>query len=358
MPNVCFVASPLTARSGVYRSSREIVAEARSRGLEWSLVLGVSDGARGEKPAHDPYWIDEHSAEPAGIRGVQTLSRRLQTHPLVVDADLVVSLLPQTDMALSLTSRKWVAYLRGLPWPDAGESSRLRATLWRTLERTALRRSASVWSTTDILRDQAALSRDVEVVPAGITQIPRQWDGRGERSTFVWAARFDSDKNPDLFLQMMRGVDARGTMYGSGPEEGRLQRDAPGNVSVGGWVAPGELWGDALAYVGTSHREAFGRSAVEAAMSGTPVVLSSAFGAAPLLITDPELQRRFVLSPHDPAHWSKALTAIRTDEQLRVALSQHVFENASQLTMQASVDRIAEQVEKTLYFKGTSAGAR
>jgi hypothetical protein len=78
---VCFVAAPLTARSGVYRSAREIVEEGRAQGLDWSLFLGVSERANGKRPAQDPPWVIETKFEPNGLRGVRDLRERPCNQP-------------------------------------------------------------------------------------------------------------------------------------------------------------------------------------------------------------------------------------------------------------------------------------
>lgn len=334
---VCFVASPLTARSGVYRSARELVTEARRQGHNWSLVLGVSERARGAAPENDPEWISEVGMEPSGPRGVSVLRQMLSAHALVKDSAVLVSLIPQTDMALAGMKHDWVAYLRGLPWPDRGESPTPKRLLWRALELSALRRANAVWSTTEMLRRQAALRRDVHLVPAGIDPVARSWDGSGERGRVVWAARYDRDKNPGLFLDVMRGLPLEGVMYGSGPLEAELRASAPANVAVLGWADPSELWEGALAYVGTSHREAYGRSAVEAAMAGIPVLLADSFGCADLVVTDDAIRSRFVLDAAEPARWAAALTALAGDEALRRTVSDHVAQNGAKLTMGESV---------------------
>lgn len=342
---VCFIAAPLTARSGVYRSARELVTQGRERGEEWSLLFGVSAKAAGERPVDDPSWIDEFVSEPSGLGGVRDLRARLALHPLVAESDVIVSLIPQTDMAVAGLRKPWVAFLRGQPWPEPGETQGLKRLAWKALEKTALRRADEVWSTTAILRDYAELP-GIELVPAGVKPVPQSWDGRGERNRVVWAARFNKDKNPFLFLDALRGSSLRGVMHGSGPLEGALREAAPTNVDVAGWIAASELWADALAYVGTSHREAFGRSALEAAMSGVPVVLADSFGVAPFLITDPTYQALFVLPTDDTDRWRTALRQLQTDEALRVAYSEHLRANAVKLTIAASADVVATRLAR------------
>lgn len=340
---VAFVAAPLTARSGVYRSARELVAEGRAQGNDWSLYLGVSSKASGQKASDDPSWIVESPMEPGGLQGVAALSRTLRAVPMVAESDLVVSLIPQTDMALALGHKPWVAYARGLPWPAQGEASAPKAFVWRTLERLALRRAQAVWCTTEVLKREMGLRQQVRIVPPGLDIVPRTWDGRGDRGTAVWAARYNSDKNPQLFLDALAPLPAlEGVMYGSGELESSVRAEAPHNVRVDGWVDPARLWDDALVYVGTSHREAFGRSAVEAAMNGIPVVLADSFGCASLLVTDEELRDLLVLPREDVARWTNVLSLLASDEDLRVRASDHLAANAAKLTVTGSARSVSD----------------
>jgi glycosyltransferase involved in cell wall biosynthesis len=340
---VAFVAAPLTARSGVYRSTIELVVEARRQGLAWCAFLGVSRSAAGTPAQHDG--VREVTLEPAGPRGVLGLRESILADPGVGASDLVITMTPQADMALALTRRPWIAYLRGLPWPDTGEASAPRRHAWRALERRALRRAIEVWATTTTLAQQVMPDVQPLLVPPGIRPLQRVSDGSSGSDEVVWAARFDLDKRPELFADIMSGVPGlKGTMLGDGPLRHAMEARVSPNVALLGWGDPSRHWASALAYVGTSAREAFGRSAVEAAMAGVPVVLSSAFGAAPLLYTDPALYGRFVLDSSDTQRWRECLRDLAADRGLRMAVSDHVHENASRLAIDRAVDRVAQRV--------------
>lgn len=337
---VCFVAGPLIARSGVYNSATDLVEGARAQGLEWNAVLGVAPAAQGDR-AVSLDGVHEFEATPRGIRGVRVLRDRLLQFDIVRGADLVISLTPQSDMALATTSLRWVAYLRGLPWPSRGEASALRAVTWRSLERLALRRALETWSTTTILVNEARI-RNYRLVPPGIVGPAAASRPSGRADEFVWAARYSEDKNPRLFMEVMAQTAAKGVMYGTGPLEAELRVAAPHNVSVAGWRSKADLWRDARAYVGTSHREAFGRSAVEAAMLGLPVVLSDRFGCAPMLYTDPALAQKFVLPTSAPSLWLGAIDDLNSDEELRRRIATHVSANAHALTIDSAVRSVQE----------------
>ncbi len=335
---VCFVAAPLVARSGVYNSTVEAVTAARARGLPWTAVIGVAGEASGSPTDADG--VTELTLEPRGLGGVRDLAGRLKSLPQVREADVIISMIPQSDMALSLTSLPWIAYLRGLPWPARGESSRVKTAVWRGLESLALGRAGEVWATTPLLARDVGSIVDRIVAPG--LQPPSALPRSPEPGTFVWAARYGHDKNPSLFLDALRALpQARGAMYGTGPLRDALANDAPTNVRIAGWVPRAELWSDAIAYVGTSTREAFGRSAVEAAMLGIPTIVSDRFGCAEMLFTDPELRKLCVLPVGDAAAWTRTLSVVHSDPRMRERIAAHVKMNAAGLTIDSAVDNIS-----------------
>lgn len=335
---ICVVAAPLIARSGVYHSLSELVVAARSAGLAWSAEVGVATSAPGTPAVEAVSGIREFACEPSGLGGVVALSRRYRQSDLVRGADLIISMNPQSDMALALTDIPWAAYLRGLPWPAHGEASRLKRLSWTSLERAALHRAREVWATTEVLVRESGIEVD-RLVPPGLDFTPRPTiQPPGE--TFVWAARYSADKGPDLLLDALRGAPFTATMFGSGPLADQLVEQAPPNVRVAGWAGREELWANARAYVGTSTREAFGRSAVEAALRGIPSVLADSFGAAPLLYRDAELRRLLVLPRHDVPLWRSTLDRLARDDELHRDAAQHVKESAERLTITAAVSAV------------------
>jgi glycosyltransferase involved in cell wall biosynthesis len=148
-------------------------------------------------------------------------------------------------------------------------------------------------------------------------------------------------------------------MYGSGPLEAEIAARAPSNVTVAGWVPRDEIWKDARAYLGTSTREAFGRSAVEAAMLGIPVVLSDSFGCAEMLYSDPELKRLFVLPITAPEAWREAVQLLTRDDTLHTRVSRHLQMNARRLTIESAVSNVAkaaDDVVRSTSSTGSSTG--
>jgi glycosyltransferase involved in cell wall biosynthesis len=215
----------------------------------------------------------------------------------------------------------------------------MKSVAWRLLERAALQRANDVWATTPLLARETG--RVVKrLVPPGIAEPAPLADDK-PRERFVWAARYSADKNPLLFADALRGSGLPGVMFGTGPMVDRIRDYAPENVAVPGWAEPGEVWGTARAYVGTSSREAFGRSAVEAAMLGIPPIISSAFGCAEMLYTDPALSRLMVVDSTDPARWRAVITAVASDPALHQMAAVHAQRNSRRLTVKASVVHLA-----------------
>jgi glycosyltransferase involved in cell wall biosynthesis len=344
---VCLVAMPLMARSGVYRSTYDLVGQARAAGHDWTAVVGIRPGASGSAPA-DADGVREVAVTRHGRGVVDEVAEVLRSTPEVQRADHVVTLITQSDVAMARTRRevpgRWACWVRGLPWPDAGEQTFVRRQLLRRLETSALRKADDVWATTEVLAAQIASARRAAIVPAGVPAAPRTSHGESSDAPLVWAGRVDDDKRPGFFVEVVEALGARGRVVGEGPLVERLRATSPASVEWTGWRDPGELWSDASLYLGTSRREAFGRSAVEAAQAGLPMVLTDQYGAAPLLFTEPDLRKRFVVGVDDLPAWTTAVRALLDDAGLRREVSDHVWANAQQLTISASVDRVLDRL--------------
>lgn len=346
-PRVCLVAMPLMARSGVYRSTYDLVAQARADGHDWTAVVGVRPDAAGTAPT-DADGVRELTVTSHGRAVLDEVSDVLRTAPEVQQADHVITLITQSDVAMARTRRsvaaRWTCWVRGLPWPDAGEQTFLRRRLLRRIETAALRKADDVWATTPILAGQISSAREAAIVPAGIPTAARSSRGEDGDSPLVWAGRVDADKRPEFFVELVEALGVRGRVVGEGPLVERLRASSPASVEWPGWRDPDELWSDASLYLGTARREAFGRCAVEAAQAGLPIVLTDQYGAAPLLFTDPDLRARFVLPVDDRARWVQAVQALLDDAGLRRRVSDHVCANAQRLTIAASVDRVLDRL--------------
>jgi glycosyltransferase involved in cell wall biosynthesis len=188
-------------------------------------------------------------------------------------------------------------------------------------------------------------ARTPELVQAGIPPLPRIHHGEASTAPLVWAGRLTSDKGVGEFLDVVRASDHAGRIHGSGPLEQEMRAISPAIVEWAGWQAPETLWSDASIYLSTSHREAYGRCAVEAASTGLPVILGDQVGVAPQLYTDPDLFARFVLPVGDTDAWAAAVEELLDDPDLRHRVSDHVHANAVAMSIEASVSSAHERLE-------------
>lgn len=345
---VCFVAAPLMARSGVFMTVLELIESGRAQGFDWSAVIGLRPEvfhASTDRFDHVRLVeIVEH-----GNDCIKEIDRKILRSNQVDQADVVITLISQSDIAMSRSglrrSRLWVPFVRGLPWPAPGEANALIRVAKTLVERRALRSAPEFWATTRVLADQIRSAGDAVIVPAGVKRLERNTTGT-EVPRFIWAGRFDVDKDPLLFLHAMRETSARGVIYGRGPLESQVLEALPSNVEFGGWAPASQIWAEPGIFVGTSLREAFGRSAVEAASTGKPVVLDASYGCADLLYRSAELYGRLVLTRRDVDLWAEVVQELVTDDDLRVSASEHVRESAESLTIDKSAARVHSELTR------------
>lgn len=331
--SVLIVAVPLSARSGVYRSTLDLVATARATGEDWRAVIGVRPTASGV--ASMAPGITEHIVSERGRALVPALRALVEPH--LQGVDTVITMVPQSDVAVSRMRARphHVAWVRGLPWPAAGEQHPLRTALLRYLERRALRRADAVWATSPLLAAQIAGAVDATLVPAGVPLLERVHDGSSV-GPLVWAGRLSVEKGPNEIVGIARRTGMDTEVFGEGPLLEELRAGAGPNVHWRGWGDPVDIWSRGGIAMCTSHRDAFGRSPVEAASAGMPLVLSDQTGVAPFLYTDPDLAATFILPVDDTAAWDAAVTRLRDDHALRRRVSDHVHANAQALSIEAS----------------------
>lgn len=337
-------------RSGVYRSTHDLVHAARSIDLEWTALLGMRASAAGS-PLQTT-GVREFLLPERGRRGLTRIEREILASAEVADADVLVSMITQTDIAVSRLARHlnkpWVAWVRGLPWPAHGEQSLFRRAIIRAMEIKALRSAHEVWATTPVLADAISAVGDVQIVPAGIPATVRRHSGEEATAPVVWAGRLTVDKRPELFAEAVKLGSHPAVMFGEGPLKERIiALDVPGLV-VAGWADSSTLWERASIFVGTSSREAFGRSAVEAAAAGLPIIIGAQYGAAPLLVTDPYLRQIAVIDSNDPARWHEAIRHLLMNKAVRQELSAHVAQNAAKLTISSSAQNANARAAKLM----------
>ncbi|TCL84415.1 glycosyltransferase involved in cell wall biosynthesis [Rathayibacter sp. PhB179] len=346
---VCIVSVPLTARSGVYRSTYDLVTSARSKGLDWHGIVAMRPGAAGGPPDTTD-GIFETTITQHGASLIPAIEHLLLSRPEVRTADVVITMIGQSDVAMTRLRSGlpglWVSFVRGLPWPAAGEATVIRRLVQFLLVARAMRAADEVWVTTAVLAAAIRSVRKPTLIPAGVPHAARTSHGEfGSDGDAIFAGRLDVDKRPAFFTEIVRALGVRAKIYGRGPLESSLQQTLPPNAELCGWTEPDRLWDGASVFLGTSLREAFGRSAVEAALRGVPVILSKDYGAADFLFTDEALARQFVLDSEPIGPWIAAVRGLYGDPELRRRVSDHVRANALELSIDRSVDRICERLE-------------
>ncbi|AFR47701.1 putative glycosyltransferase [Gordonia sp. KTR9] len=330
------------ARSGVYNSLYDLIEEARSQGMPWTGTVGMRPGAPGTIRQHDSVTAVE--VHRHGLTVISEIRRILASDDNYDRADWVITLITQSDIALFLDSLRgrrskpsWVSYIRGLPWPARGEQNASRRQLLRLIEVVALRRAREVWVTTDTLAEDVRPWVAPRVVRPGIKSLARSNNGHNASGPLVWAGRLDVDKRPELFAEVCELVQHRGRIFGDGPLYGELSAANWGFCVTMGWATPEQMWPEASIYVGTSYREAFGRSAVEASLAGLPIIIGHRYGAAGMLVTDPEIAALCVVDSTDPLVWSRAIRRLLDDPALMARVAEHTHANAQKLTTASSV---------------------
>lgn len=356
---VTFIAAPLVSPGGVYHSVTELVAAARAEGHDWRALVVARGWTPAERGLPAPDGVRVATAGRRRLAGLRELTGIISADDAVRAADTIVTLIPQSDLVYALHRRRlpparWIAYLRGLPWPEPGEApARVRAVK-RAVARLALGAADERWAVSEVLARQVGLPAGTPVIPPGIDVDVPLASARGDQPnrpfTLGWMGRYEPDKDPMFFVELVRATGLRGVMFGSGRLRERLIAAAGPDVQVHGWVDRDDALARMDAYVGTSTREAFGRIPVEAAAFGVPSLLASSYGCAPYLYADdPDLGRALVLDKSDPAGtsmaaWSSAATRLASDVAFRERAIAAARGSAGRLTTTAAIAAIAHHL--------------
>jgi D-inositol-3-phosphate glycosyltransferase len=233
--------------------------------------------------------------------------------------------------------------------------------------------ASSAQEADDLVRLYGGLRSRLAVVAPGVdldlftprpTATLRQQLGIGASAAIVFAARLERLKGAEIAIRALAqlasdssqtapvllviGDDSQnGAMESrsSGGERARLQALASSlgiesRVRFLGAVdhaALADYLSLAAVCVVPSYSESFGLVALEAAACGTPVV-GARVGGLPTIVKDG--LTGFTLVSHDPAQYAERLGRLLADEELRRCFSRRSRLVATQLTWQATVDRL------------------
>jgi glycosyltransferase involved in cell wall biosynthesis len=166
-----------------------------------------------------------------------------------------------------------------------------------------------------------------------------------ERPVVLAVGRLSPEKGIDVLLRAVEGLDLDVVVAGVGPEEQRLRAAAGENVRFLGQVERNDLpslYANADILAMPSRSDPWGMVLNEAALSGLPLVSTTAAGAAHELIEDGA--NGYVVSPGDTDALHNALSKLVDDDGLRHAMGAR----SRELALRFTPGRWAEVVTATV----------
>lgn len=329
------VAAPMVSRGGVY--SWLVDATPILRECGWTVGVAWTTRVAADTPEADWERRFEETAHRFGR--TRALRRGVAAAAEEFRPDLVLSLLPQSDVACARALRgavPWIAMVHGRPYPASGEGAATRRVAWRASVRWAYRRSERVVVVSDALGAllRADLGVDsVTTVHNGVHVPPADTlQPRGGR-TVGFLGRLSVEKAPDLFVEAVREVDCRARVFGDGPLAPSVRAAAAGldHVTLEGWTERAAALAATDLLVLCSRREALPLACIEAGAHGVPVLARDVGGVMEVLGADPLLREHCVL-PADasPEDFGRRIGLLLDDVDLRRRLACHLRRTVEQ----------------------------
>lgn len=169
------------------------------------------------------------------------------------------------------------------------------------------------------------------VVPWQTERVPAE-----RNRHFLFVGRLDADKGADVVARAAERAGLPLRMIGSGPLEDEIRRNFPG-VELTGWKTQAEIAAlclDARAVVmPTRSRETFGLAALEAMLSGLPVIVASGAMLAPEIAAG---NFGVICDPQDEIGLAAIMTRIDKDDVAVATMSRNAYSGARKLAPTAS----------------------
>jgi glycosyltransferase involved in cell wall biosynthesis len=232
-----------------------------------------------------------------------------------------------------------------LSWVERPQDFTAYERVWHRVARVGrlARRAAAVVCVSEATRDAVVaewgLGADrVHVVPSGVTApAEAAWAPRRDRPYFLFVGALEPRKAPEVLarahaLARREGLEADLVFAGAGRLAEHVR--GPGVEVLGHVEALGGLYRDAIALVMPSHLEGFGFPPLEAALAGTPSIVSDlpvfaeTLGHAALKVP-----------PGDERALADALLRMERDRDLQATLATQARAAAERLTWASAAER-------------------
>jgi glycosyltransferase involved in cell wall biosynthesis len=328
---VLVVAAPFVSRAGVYTSLRRTLPVIMDAGISVG-VLWSSRVPGGELPGH---WVLRVRESRSAILRQRALTRQLRKAAREWNPDVLLSVLPQSDIACAKIASKsrlpWIAMIRGRPFPTGREASALKKIVWRASVRHAYRsatmRIAVSADLAQEVRDGIGIGID-KIVYNGVDLDNFPFHPRTSAQPRVgFVGRLTEAKAPLVMCDIARILDRPVEIFGDGPLKGRIEAIAADDprVRVRGWLPSAQAMQETDILVVPSLREAFGNVILEAGASGAVLVARRAGGVPEILGRD-ELVKTYCQVPEhaDAATFAAAVQRLLDDANLRTEIAQRL----------------------------------
>jgi glycosyltransferase involved in cell wall biosynthesis len=351
---VLVVAAPFVSRAGVYTSLRRTLPVVRDAGIGVG-VLWSSRVPGGELPGD---WVLRVEEPRFSALRQRTLTRQVRDATKSWKPDVLLSVLPQSDMACAKVASKlnisWIAMIRGRPFPTGKEASVLKKIVWQTSVRRAYRsatmRIAVSADLAEEVREGIGVNVD-EIVYNGVDLDGYPFRSRTSAQPRVgFVGRLTDAKAPLVLCDVARILDRPVEIIGDGPLKDRLETIAAGDplIHLRGWLPSAQAMQEIDILVVPSLREAFGNVILEAGASGATLVARRSGGVPEILERD-ELLRTYCQVPEhaDAADFATAVQRLLDDDDLRTEIARRLREMIRRdFSVAAAAERLASVIRR------------